>query len=56
MDGKRLEAMSMKLMDLIVLKKQDFPFRKVSMKDHIKSFRNFRNLLWLHAAAIILYV
>ncbi len=33
MDGKRLEAMSMKLMDLIVLKKQDFPFRKVSMKE-----------------------
>ena len=33
MDGKRLEAMSMKLMDLIVLKKQDFTFRKISMKE-----------------------
>lgn len=33
MDGKRLEAMSMKLMDLIVLKKQDFTFRKIPTKD-----------------------
>lgn len=31
-EGKRLEALSQKLMELIVLDKQDFPFRAVSMR------------------------
>lgn len=36
-EGKRLETMSMKLMELIVLKKQDFKMRKVSAEDFFES-------------------
>ena len=34
-EGRRLEALSQKLMDLIVLEKQDFPLRQVSMMDYL---------------------
>ena len=36
-DGKRLEALSMKLMDLIVLKREDLPMRRVSSKQFFQS-------------------
>lgn len=35
-EGRRLEALSQKLMDLVVLEKQDFPFRQVSMMDYLQ--------------------
>ena len=35
-EGRRLEALSQKLMDLIVLEKQDFPLRQVSMVDYLQ--------------------
>ena len=34
-EGRRLEALSQKLMDLIVLEKQDFPLRQVSMAEYL---------------------
>lgn len=36
-DGKRLESLSMKLMDLIVLKREDLPMRRVSSKQFFQS-------------------
>lgn len=35
-EGKRLEALSKKLMEMIVLEKQDFPLRPVSMKQFLE--------------------
>lgn len=39
-EGKRLEVMSMKLMELIVLKKQDFEFRPISSKKLLQAVAN----------------
>lgn len=36
-DGKRLESLSMKLMDLIVLKREDLPLKRVSSKQFFQS-------------------
>lgn len=36
-DGKRLESFSMKLMDLIVLKREDLPMRRISSKQFFQS-------------------
>ena len=35
-EGRRLESLSRKLMDLIVLEKQNFPLRQVSMADYLQ--------------------
>lgn len=39
-EGKRLEAMSMKLMELIVLKKQDFQLQRITAKKLLHSVEN----------------
>lgn len=36
-EGKRLEALSMKLMELIILKKQSFPFQSIEIDDFFES-------------------
>lgn len=42
-EGRRLESLSQKLMDLIVLEKHDFPLRQISMEPYLQ---RIGNTLW----------